>query len=129
MDVRRQYLKYIGESLSLVASLNVACYFVMRIWDMDLVAAMVASMLFVLVVDISTALLWRWVVTKHKNLLPSFFTGVSGFRFLGALILLLIGYFIVGRESMLTFICVFFVYYVLSLVHHSIFFSRMSNRI
>ena len=129
MDVSRQHLKYIGESLSLVASLNVACYFVMRIWDMDLVAAMVASMLFVLVVDIATAFLWRWVVTKHKNMLPSFFTGVSGFRFLGALILLLIGYLMVGRDGMLTFICVFFVYYMLSIVHHSIFFSRMSKRV
>ena len=129
MDVSRQHLKYIGESLFLVANLTLAGYFVMRIWDVDLWAAMLSSMGFVLVVDIATAFLWRWVVTKHKNMLPSFFTGVSGFRFLGALILLLIGYFIVGRESMLTFICVFFVYYMLSIVHHSIFFSRMSKRV
>jgi hypothetical protein len=62
-------------------------------------------------------------------MLPSFFTGVSGFRFLGALILLSIGYLMVGRDGMLTFICVFFVYYMLSIVHHSIFFSRMSKRV
>ena len=40
----------------------------------------------------------------------------------------LIGYLIVGRDEMMNFIVVFFVFYMASLIHHSIFFSQVSNR-
>ena len=69
------------------------------------------------------------LVNLHHEMLPSFFTGVSGFRFLGALLLITIWFLVVGREQIMTFIMVFFAYYLVTLIHHSIFFSRVSHRV
>ena len=73
--------------------------------------------------------LWYWVVTRHKDYLTSFFTGTSGFRFLLALAVLGIYYWATKGADMVTFLLVFMVYYLIVLVHHSIFFSRMSKRV
>ena len=113
----------------MVGLLNMLGLLAMRQWGFDLVFALSASMVFVLVVDIAAILVWRWVILKHQNMLPSFFTGVSGVRFLGALLLMLIAYLMVGSTGMKPFIVVFFIYYIASVVHHSIFFLRSSNRV
>lgn len=129
MEVNRKCINYIAQTVIMVGLLNMLGLLAMRQWGIDLVFALSASMMFVLIVDIATILIWRWVVLNHKDMLPSFFTGVSGFRFLGALLMLLIGYLTIGQSGMQHFIVVFFVYYLVSVIHHSIFFSRVSNRV
>jgi hypothetical protein len=129
MEVTRKCINYIAQTVIMVGLLNMLGLLAMRQWGLDLVFALSASMMFVLIVDIATILIWRWVVLNHKDMLPSFFTGVSGFRFLGALLMLLIGYLTIGQSGMQHFIVVFFVYYLVSIIHHSIFFSRISNRV
>ncbi len=129
MEVNRKCINYIAQTVIIVGLLNMLGLLAMRQWGIDLVFALSASMMFVLIVDIATILIWRWVVLNHKDMLPSFFTGVSGFRFLGALLMLLIGYLTIGQSGMQHFIVVFFVYYLVSIIHHSIFFSRVSNRV
>ena len=129
MEVNRKCINYIAQTVIMVGLLNMLGLLAMRQWGIDLVFALSASMMFVLIVDIATILIWRWVVLNHKDMLPSFFTGVSGFRFLGALLVLLIGYLTIGQSGMQHFIVVFFVYYLVSIIHHSIFFSRVSNRV
>ena len=129
MEVNRKCINYIAQTVIMVGLLNMLGLLAMRQWGIDLVFALSASMMFVLIVDIATILIWRWVVLYRKDMLPSFFTGVSGFRFLGALLMLLIGYLTIGQSGMQHFIVVFFVYYLVSIIHHSIFFSRVSNRV
>ena len=129
MEVNRKCINYIAQTVIMVGLLNMLGLLAMRQWGLDLVFALSASMMFVLIVDIATILIWRWVVLNHKDMLPSFFTGVSGFRFLGALLMLLIGYLTIGQSGMQHFIVVFFVFYLVSIIHHSIFFSRVSNRV
>lgn len=129
MEVNRKCINYIAQTVIMVGLLNMLGLLAMRQWGIDLVFALSASMMFVLIIDIATILIWRWVVLNHKDMLPSFFTGVSGFRFLGALLMLLIGYLTIGQSGMQHFIVVFFVYYLVSIIHHSIFFSRVSNRV
>lgn len=129
MEVNRKCINYIAQTVIMVGLLNMLGLLAMRQWGLDLVFALSASMMFVLIVDIATILIWRWVVLNHKDMLPSFFTGVSGFRFLGALLMLLVGYLTIGQSGMQHFIVVFFVYYLVSIIHHSIFFSRVSNRV
>jgi hypothetical protein len=129
MEVNRKCINYIAQTVIMVGLLNMLGLLAMRQWGIDLVFALSASMMFVLIVDIATILIWRWVVLNHKDMLPSFFTGVSGFRFLGALLMLMIGYLTIGQSGMQHFIVVFFVYYLVSIIHHSIFFSRVSNRV
>lgn len=129
VDIKKQSNKYIIETVILVVLVNLLWTFAKQIWPLDVFAPMMASMIFVLVVEITSALVWRWVMQKHHEMLPSFFTGVSSFRFLGALLLITIWFLVVGREQIMTFIMVFFAYYLVTLIHHSIFFSRVSHRV
>ena len=129
MNITKQCINFIVESLLLVTSINLGCYFAMQLGGYDLLAAQIVGTLFFLVFEITTVLVWRWVALKHRNMLPSFFTGVSGFRFLGALLVMTVWYLAVGKENIMVFLIVFFVFYFVSLIHHSIFFSRMSKRL
>jgi len=129
MNITKQCINFIVMSLFLVTSINLGCYFAMQLGGYDLLAAQIVGTLFFLVFEITTVLVWRWVALKHRNMLPSFFTGVSGFRFLGALLVMSVWYLVVGKENIMVFLIVFFVFYFVSLIHHSIFFSRMSKRL
>ncbi len=73
--------------------------------------------------------IWYWVASKHQDYLTSFYTGTSGFRFLSALTVIGIYYLIAEEPDMRMFIVVFGIYYLVSLIHFSIFFSRVSNRL
>ena len=129
MNITKQCINFIVESIFLVTSINLGCYFAMQIGGYDLLAAQIVGTLFFIVFEITTVLVWRWVAMKHRNMLPSFFTGVSGFRFLGALLVMSVWYLAAGKENIMVFLIVFFVFYFVSLIHHSIFFSRMSKRL
>lgn len=130
MDINQQTKKYIVQCIILVSVLNLLGHLVMRFWAFDIVVPMAVSMIFVLVVEIASVLIWRWVALKHKDMLPSFFTGVSGFRFLLALAVMFVVWYVVeDAKTMKTFFIVFLIYYMTSMIHHSIFFSRMSNRL
>ena len=71
---------------------------------------------------------WYWVASRHKDYLTQFFTGTSGLRFLLTLAVLGI-YYMAGQTEMSTFLLVFVVYYLVTMMHHSIFFSRVSKRV
>lgn len=130
MDINQQTKKFIVQCIILVFVLNLLGHLVMRFWAFDIVVPMAVSMIFVLVVEIASVLIWRWVALKHKDMLPSFFTGVSGFRFLLALAVMFVVWYVVeDAKTMKTFFIVFLIYYMTSMIHHSIFFSRMSNRL
>ena len=130
MDINQQTKKYIVQCIILVFVLNLLGHLVMRFWAFDIVVPMAVSMIFVLVVEIASVLIWRWVALKHKDMLPSFFTGVSGFRFLLALAVMFVVWYVVeDAKTMKTFFIVFLIYYMTSMAHHSIFFSRVSNRL
>ena len=130
MDINQQTKKYIVQCIILVFVLNLLGHLVMRFWAFDIVLPMAVSMIFVLVVEIASVLIWRWVALKHRDMLPSFFTGVSGFRFLLALAVMFVAWYVVeDAKTMKTFFIVFLIYYMTSMVHHSIFFSRVSNRL
>ncbi len=128
-NINKQSMMYISQSCTLVVLLSVLCWMFRGSVEHDIVMPMAVSTVFVLLLEVTTALVWRWVATKHANMLPSFFTAVSGFRFLSALVIMAVWYLAVGQESMMTFILVFLAYYMVSLIHHSIFFSRVSKRL
>ena len=130
MDINQQTKKYIVQCIILVFVLNLLGHLAMRFWAFDIIVPMAVSMIFVLVVESASVLIWRWVALKHKDMLPSFFTGVSGFRFLLALAVMFVVWYVVeDAKTMKTFFIVFLIYYMTSMIHHSIFFSKMSNRL
>ena len=129
MSIQEKSRKYILQSIVLCCILIICGFVAMKIWSLELWTPIIVSLCFILVVDIASALVFRWVATKHSDMLPTFITGVSGFRFLAALVVMAVWYVLSDRTSMMQFIMVFLVYYMASLIHHSIFFSRVSNRL
>ena len=129
MSIQEESRNYIVQSIVLCCILTICGFVAMKVWSLDLWTPIIVSLCFILVVDIASALVFRWVATKHSDMLPTFITGVSGFRFLAALVVMAVWYVLSDRTSMMQFIMVFMVYYMASLIHHSIFFSRVSSRL
>jgi hypothetical protein len=119
---------YIKQGLYLTVALTLLTLLVMRVWFIDLLTAVIVSAVFTLVVCCTIGLIWRRVAQSSPDSLPTFFTAVSGFRLLLALAVMFVYYLIDNQNSMLRFFLVFMAFYFASLIHHSIFFARVSNR-
>ena len=128
MDINNQCKSYIVQTIFIFAVMNSIVIIVQKMWGLDLLAEMIVSSFFLLVTGVAIALIWRWVASSHKDSLPTFFTAVSGFRLLLALAVMFVWYLADKNDTMLQFFLVFMAYYVVSLVHHSFFFARVSNR-
>lgn len=129
MNISKECSNYIVQSMVLLGILVFCGVLAMMLWTLDLTADIVASGCFVLVFDVATSLIFRWVAVRHADMLPTLITGVSGFRFLAALVLMAIWFVWSDRGAMGQFLVVFGIFYLLSLMHHSIFFSRLLNRL
>ena len=101
MNIQEKSRNYIVQSIVLCCILNICGFVAMKMWSLDLWSAIIVSVCFILVVDIASALVFRWVATKHSDMLPTFITGVSGFRFLAALVVMAVWYVIADRTSMM----------------------------
>jgi len=116
-----------GVALTLVVLLIVGL--LDRFTSLDSLAVpMIISALFSVVVVVTEALVWRFVAVNHPDSLPTFFMAVSGFRLLLALATMLVYYLTAGQTAMMPFFLTFAAFYVMLLIHHSVFFARLSNR-
>ena len=130
LDFDKLSKRYARQSILLTTGLALLGLLVANVYQTSgIIIPLVVSSLFVLVTEVASAFLWRWVAVKHSDMLPSFFTGVSGFRFLLALAVMFVWYLATNRQAIITFFVVFLIFYFVSLIHHSIFFSRVLNRL
>lgn len=130
MDVERISFSYIKQELFLTVALFLVALLVMRVWFLDeIFVPVLVSTIFTLVVGVAIGMVWRKVAKKSPDNLPTFYTAVSGFRLLMALGVMLVYYLINGGDTMLVFFLVFMVFYFASLIHHSVYFARVSNRL
>ena len=83
---------------------------------------------FSLIFLLGFAVLWRWIVRKHKDSVTTLYSVVSGFRMLMALFTLFVVFLVVGRAAMLPYVLVFMIFYLVMVAYHSIYFSRITNR-
>ena len=129
MNINQLSKRYMRQQLYLTAAIFLISLLVMRVWFLDglLVPAIISSA-FTLVIATVIGLVWRRIATQAPDSLPTFFTAVSGFRLLLALLVMFIYYLVYGRDHMLIFLLVFMVFYFASLTHHSVFFAKVSNR-
>ena len=129
MNINQLSKRYMRQQLYLTAALFLISLLVMRVWFLDglLVPAIISSA-FTLVIATVIGMVWRRIATQAPDSLPTFFTAVSGFRLLLALLVMFIYYLVYGRDNMLIFFLVFMVFYFASLTHHSVFFAKVSNR-
>ena len=129
MDINQLSKRYMRQLLYLTAALFLITLLVMRVWFIDgLLSPAIVSAAFTLGLGVVIAMVWKRVAKSSPESLPTFFTAVSGFRLLLALLVMFIWYLACGRESMLLFFLVFMAFYFVSLAHHSIFFAKVSNR-
>lgn len=128
MDINKLCKSYIIQVIFLFAVMNGLVIIVEKVFSLDLLTEMIVSSSFLLLTGIAIALIWRWVALNHRDSLPTYFTAVSGFRLLLSLAVMFVYYLTDSRDSMLQFFLVFMAYYVVSLVHHTFFFARVSNR-
>ena len=129
MDINQLSKRYLRQLLYLTAALFLITLLVMRVWFIDgLLSPAIVSAAFTLGLGVVIAMVWKRVAKGSPESLPTFFTAVSGFRLLLALLVMFIWYLACGRESMLLFFLVFMAFYFVSLAHHSIFFAKVSNR-
>jgi hypothetical protein len=128
-DVRKLSKRYLRQGIMLVAGMFFISLIIMRVWNLyDILNPLIISVAFSLVIIFSEAIIWSKIATKSPQNLTSFYTAVSGFRMLLALAVMLIYYIAVGRETMLTFFIVFVAFYFVLLVHHAIYFAKVSNK-
>lgn len=131
-DIKKMSVSYILQGLLIATILSLVTFVVMKVWFADLLPCMftsvIVSVAFTLVVCVTIGMVWRYVALNSPDNLPTFFTAVSGFRLLLALAVMFVYYLLDHNDTMLTFFLVFMVFYVASLVHHTVFFAKVSNR-
>ena len=129
MNFNQLSKSYMRQQLYLTVALFLVSLLVMRVWFIDgLLVPAIISVAFTLVIATVIGIVWRRIATQAPDSLPTFFTAVSGFRLLLALLVMFIYYLVYGRDNMLIFFLVFMVFYFASLTHHSVFFAKVSNR-
>ena len=127
-NINRCCKRYILQSFALLAILSCITIGVSLILSgLELGTPLLISAVFSLVIEIAVGLVWRRIASNNPEGLTTFYTAVSGFRMLMALFTLFVCYIIVGREQMLKYCIVFMAFYFVFLVHHSAFFSHVSN--
>ena len=96
--------------------------------EWQLMSPIWVSTVFSLIFLLGFAVLWKWVVRKHKDSVTTLYSVVSGFRMLMALFTLFIVFLVVGRAAMLPYVLIFMIFYLVMVAYHSIYFSRITNR-
>ena len=124
-QVGKQKRRFICQSLITLALLAIGVYGVAGLWLGYAVALplLVSSVVF-LTVELADILIWSRVISRAPENLSTFFMGVSGFRMLLCVLVFFVYYFVVERQAMLLFLCVFALFYAAMLVHHATFFSN-----
>ena len=124
-NISRRFSLY---SLWIVGGLTLVGLLVARVWYLDwLIVPVIVSALFSLLVCGTIAYVWFLVAKNSPENLPTFYTAESGTRFLLALGTML-AYYLVDKQGIKTFICVFLVYYFIMLLFTAIFFSVIAKR-
>lgn len=121
---------YIGDALTIV--LLIAIQFADQFYSGTtrglLFYPSLVSAIFSILSIVVIGMIWRKIVVGSPDMLPTFFTSVSGFRMLAALFTMFACYMVVGRDAMAEYIVVFMIFYLVNLAFHAIYFSRINNK-
>ena len=129
VNIQSASKKYIQQAVQIVFALFLLELLILQMLGTGLLLTPVlVSMCFTLIVELSDAFIWKRLENKTEETKATFFMAVSGFRFLLALLMLFVYYFMSDRSGMIAFILLFAPYYLAVLVHHSIFFSHLRSK-
>lgn len=130
-DIDKRYWKYMRQGTTLCAAVFMMALLCATSYPTLIIPAIVGAA-YALVIEIGAATAWRKVASKAPDSLPTCFMATSGLRFLVALTVMFVYFMLMGKTGkadMLTFILVFALFYLVALIHHSVFFAhkRKSN--
>lgn len=129
VNIQSASKRYIQQTVQIVFALFLLELLILQILGAGLLLTPVlVSMCFALIVELSDAFIWKRLENKTEETKATFFMAISGFRFLLALLMLFVYYFMSDRAGMIAFILLFAPYYLAVLVHHSIFFSHLRSK-
>ncbi len=123
------YWKYLRQATALLATLFFATLLV-AIRFPSVVFPLVVSAIYSLVVEIAAVVAWRKVTEKSPESMPTLLMGISGGRFMLALVVMFVYFLLVGktgRGDMMTFVLVFAVFYLSAILHHTLFFTHRNK--
>lgn len=127
-EIAKLSRRFVCQSVSAVVLLSLAVVSLSLFAHVDgLARPLAVSAVFALVVELADIAIWSRVAGGEGKMLPTFFSAVSGFRLLLGLAVLVGCYIAVGRDAMREYVLVFMVFYLWLIIHHSVFFSRVSN--
>ena len=127
-EVKAIGLTFIKRGVAYVALLLAAAMAVAYTSDNEwIVVPATVSALYTLAIVVAEGLLWGRVASRSVDALTTFYSAVSGFRMLLTLGVMFGYYLAFGRDEMLGFLSVLAPFYVVMLVHHSIFFGMKSK--
>ena len=129
VNIQSASKRYIQQAVQIVFALFLLELLILQMLGTGLLLTPVlVSMCFTLIVELSDTFIWKRLENKTEETKATFFMAVSGFRFLLALLMLFVYYFMSDRSGMIAFILLFAPYYLAVLVHHSIFFSHLRSK-
>ena len=129
VNIQSASKRYIQQAVQIVFALFLLELLILQMLGAGLLLTPVlVSMCFALILELSDAFIWKRLENKTEETKATFFMSVSGFRFLLALLMLFVYYFMSDRSGMIAFILLFAPYYLAVLVHHSIFFSHLRSK-
>ncbi len=123
------YWKYLRQATVFMATLFFATLLVAIHFPL-VIFPLVVSAIYSLIVEIVTITAWRKISTKSPDSMPTLLMGISGGRFMLALVVMFVYFLLVGktgRGDMLTFVLVFAVFYLSTILHHTLFFTHRNK--
>ena len=115
--------KYVREALQVAMGTFLLELLVLQLLQYHvLLAPILTGLSFFLIVEVVVGIIWGQIYQNQVEVKASFLMGVSGFRFLVALLVIFIYFLATGRSTMMSFLLLFVPYYFAMLVHHLLFF-------
>lgn len=126
--IAKQYYKV---SLWLIFGLTVIVLLVMQFFqDTSLVNALIVSAVFSVVSSIAYIQAWKSVARRSPKTLGKFYIAASALRMLAALIVVVIGLFVLrgDKKALLGFSAMFVGFYIMMLAYDCIYFSQVEKK-
>lgn len=130
MDFKKVSREFAMKSVLITMVMTVAGFAVAKFAGMPrMTLPLIASTAFCVLVDLATSVVFRKVAAGHPDQLPTFFMGVSGFRFLLALAMIFVWFLVADKAMMTLFIVVFCAFYFVTMIYQAAYFSKIANRL
>ena len=89
--------------------------------DIDLTKPTLVGTGMAILLVLTEAFVWRWVAKKSPESLPTFYSSMSLYRMIIAAFVALVSYLIGDKGDFRTYILLILLFYLVTLVHHSLF--------